>query len=74
MLHFANPLSPVFAETSVHEMIREIVKFCGPLMSQRQVSLEMDLKAENDVMASDRDLFKQMMLNLIFNVKYHLYY
>jgi PAS domain S-box-containing protein len=67
MLHFANPLSPVFSKASVHEMIREIVKFCGPLMSQRQVSLEMDLKAENDVMSADRDLFKQMMLNLIFN-------
>jgi PAS domain S-box-containing protein len=67
MLHFANPLSPVFAEASVHEMIREIVKFCDPLMSQRQVHLEMNLKAEKYVISADRELFKQMMLNLIFN-------
>jgi PAS domain S-box-containing protein len=67
MLHFANPLSPVFAEASVHEMIREIVKFCDPLISQRQVHLEMDLKAENYLISADRELFKQMMLNLIFN-------
>jgi PAS domain S-box-containing protein len=67
MLHFANPLSPVFAKTSVHELIGEIVKFCEPLMSQRQVHLEMNLKAEKSVISADRELLKQMMLNLIFN-------
>jgi PAS domain S-box-containing protein len=67
MLHFANPLSPIFAEVDGHEVIREIVKFCDPLISQRQVHLETDLKAEKYRILADRELFKQMMLNLIFN-------
>jgi signal transduction histidine kinase len=67
MLHFANPLSPVFSEVSVHEVIQEIVRFCDPIMSQRQVRLEMDLKAECSLIQADRELLKQMMLNLIFN-------
>jgi signal transduction histidine kinase len=67
MLHFANPLSPVFSEVSVHEVLQEIVKFCDPILSQRQVRLEMDLKAEFSLIQADRELLKQMMLNLIFN-------
>jgi nitrogen fixation/metabolism regulation signal transduction histidine kinase len=67
MLHFANPLSPVFSDVSVHEVIQEIVKFCDPLMSQRQVHLETDLGANSHVIPADRELLRQMMLNLIFN-------
>jgi signal transduction histidine kinase len=67
MLHFANPLSPVFSEVSMHEVIQEVVKFCEPIMSQRQVRLEMDLKAEHFLITADRELLKQMMLNLMFN-------
>jgi signal transduction histidine kinase len=36
-------------------------------MSQRQVHVETNLKAENPVIRADRALLKQMILNLIFN-------
>jgi PAS domain S-box-containing protein len=67
MLHFANPLSPVFSDVSMHEVVQEIVKFCDPLISQRHVYLETDLKASHSVIRADRELLRQMMLNLIFN-------
>ena len=67
MLHFANPLSPVFSPVDVHEVIREIAKFCEPIASQRHIGVECDLGAGNPVIDADRELLHQMMLNLIFN-------
>ena len=67
MLHFTGPLSPVFDEMDIHEIIREVGNFCGPMIRQRGVRLEVDLSAECSVIRGDRDLIKQMLLNLIFN-------
>jgi PAS domain S-box-containing protein len=67
MLQFANPLNPVFSQVDVHDVIQEILKFSDPLMSQRQVHLEIGLKAAAPMISADRELLKQMMLNLIFN-------
>jgi PAS domain S-box-containing protein len=67
MLQFSNPIAPTFSEVSVHEVIQEILKFSGPIMSQREVRVETNLEAENPVIFADRELLKQMMLNLIFN-------
>jgi PAS domain S-box-containing protein len=67
MLQFANPISPTFVEVDVHQVIREILKFSDPIFSQRQVHLKTDLTAENAIICADRELLKQMMLNLIFN-------
>jgi PAS domain S-box-containing protein len=67
MLHFANPLSPAFAEVDIHEVIQEMLKFTDLLMSQRQVEVVKQLNAENSLIWADRELLKQMMLNLILN-------
>ena len=67
MLHFANPLTPLFSDVDVHEVIKEILKFTDLIMNQRQVWVTEDLGAENSVISADRELLKQMMLNLIFN-------
>jgi signal transduction histidine kinase len=67
MLHFANPLSPSFAEVDIHEVIREMLKFTDLLMNQRQVEVVKRLDAENPFVWADRELLKQMMLNLILN-------
>jgi len=67
MLHFANPLSPVFSPVDLHEVIQEIAKFCDPIVNQRNVRMECGLVAENPVIPADRELLRQMMLNLIFN-------
>jgi signal transduction histidine kinase len=67
MLHFSNPIVPIFSEVSIHEVLQEISKFCEPIISQREIYLELDLKAENALIWADRELIKQMLLNLIFN-------
>jgi PAS domain S-box-containing protein len=67
MLQFANPLMPVFSEVNMHEIIREIVDFCEPIIRQRQLRLEMEIGAAHSLILADRELLRQMMLNLIFN-------
>ncbi len=67
MLQFANPVAPSYAKSDLHEIIDEILKFCDPLLKQRCVHLKAELKAENPTFRADRDLIKQLMLNLIFN-------
>ena len=67
MLHFTGPLSPVFAEMDIHEILREIGNFCEPMMRQREVRWEIGLAADCSLIRGDRGLIKQLMLNLIFN-------
>ena len=67
MLHFTGPLSPVFAEMDIHEIIREIGNFCGPMIRQRDVRWVSDLAADHSLIRGDRELIKQLVLNLIFN-------
>ncbi len=67
MLHFANPISPSFSEVNVHEVAQDILKFTDPIMDQRQVNVEQRLNAENPTIIGDRELLRQMMLNLILN-------
>ncbi|HSW39378.1 MAG TPA: histidine kinase dimerization/phospho-acceptor domain-containing protein, partial [Acidobacteriota bacterium] len=61
MLHFANPITPVFSETDVHEVVLEIQKFCALLMSQRQICLKTELKAGQPLITADRELIRQML-------------
>jgi signal transduction histidine kinase len=67
MLHFSAPLSPVFAETDIHDLVREIGSFCEPMMRQRGVRWELSLLADTALVWADRGLLKQLLLNLIFN-------
>jgi signal transduction histidine kinase len=67
MLHFTGPLSPVFDEIDIHEILREIGNFCGPMIRQRGVRQETGLAADCSVINGDRGLIKQLVLNLIFN-------
>jgi signal transduction histidine kinase len=67
MLHFANPIEPSFSEVNIHEVAQDILKFTDPIMSQRKVRVEQRFEAENSILAGDRELLSQMMLNLILN-------
>jgi len=67
MLHFTGPLSPVFAEMDIHEILREIGNFCEPMIRQRDVRWEIELAADCSLIRGDRGLIKQLVLNLIFN-------
>ena len=67
MLHFTGPLSPVFAEMDIHEILREIGNFCEPMIRQRGVRWEIELAADSSLIQGDKGLIKQLVLNLIFN-------
>lgn len=67
MLHFANPLAPQFQEVNLHELIREILGFAEPILKQRDVWIETRLEARESVVSGDRELLKQMVLNLVLN-------
>jgi PAS domain S-box-containing protein len=67
MLHFANPFSPSFAEVDVHSVITEILNFTEPIMRQRDVNVDRSFAASDPKVLGDRELLKQMILNLVLN-------
>ncbi len=67
MLHFANPLSPSFAEVDLHDVILEILRFTEPMTRQREVSVRHRFESPEAAVYGDRELLKQMILNLILN-------
>ncbi len=67
MLHFANPLAPEFQEVSLHDLIREILSFAEPILKQRDVWIETRFEARESNVSGDRELLKQMILNLVLN-------
>ncbi len=67
MLHFANPLAPTFGLVDLHQVIREIIGFMEPIMSQREVRVLERLDACDPNITGDRELLKQMILNLVHN-------
>lgn len=67
MLHFANPMSPTFRSVSVHDVINEVLGFTDLIMNQRGVSVRKNLNAMDAVISADRELLKQVILNLILN-------
>jgi PAS domain S-box-containing protein len=67
MLHFANPLAPQFQEVELHDVIREILSFAEPILKQREVWIETRLQAREKRVSGDRELLKQMILNLVLN-------
>jgi two-component system sensor histidine kinase FlrB len=67
MLHFANPLTPSFEQVNVHELVDEILSFTDPILRQREIGVEKTLRASQATIAGDRELLKQMILNLVLN-------
>jgi PAS domain S-box-containing protein len=67
MLQFANPIAPKFEEVDVHEVIEETLRFTEGIIRQRNVRLESRLNAEMAKVYGDRELLKQMILNLVLN-------
>jgi signal transduction histidine kinase len=67
MLHFANPLMPQHEEVDLHEVIREILSFTEPILKQREVRVEISLESRSSFVFGDRELLKQMILNLALN-------
>ena len=67
MLHFANPLEPQFEDVDLHVLIREILGFAEPILQQREVRVSTRFEARTGMVSGDRELIKQMILNLVLN-------
>ena len=67
MLHIANPLSPSFSLVSVHDVVGEVLGFTELIMNQRGVIVQVNLDAANPEIMADRELLKQVILNLVLN-------
>ncbi len=67
MLHFANPLKAQFEEVDLHGLVAEILNFAQPILQQREVKAKTRLEARDCRISGDRELLKQMILNLILN-------
>jgi PAS domain S-box-containing protein len=67
MLHFANPHAPQFQEVDLHDLLREILTFAEPILKQREVWIETRLESRRCMVLGDRELLKQMILNLVLN-------
>ncbi len=67
MLHFANPLTPQFQDVDLHDLIREILSFAEPILKQREVWIETRFGARRSKICGDKELLKQMILNLVLN-------
>jgi signal transduction histidine kinase len=52
---------------NLHEVIDEVLHFTDPLTRQREIHVERNLDASDPLLCADRELLKQMMLNLIMN-------
>ena len=67
MLHFANPLEPQFQDVDLHDLIREILGFAEPILQQREVRVSTRFEALTGMVSGDRELLKQLLLNLVLN-------
>lgn len=67
MLHFANPLAPTFRRVDLHGLVLEVLGFTEPILRQREVRTERQLTAMRTDVTGDRELLRQMLLNLVLN-------
>ncbi len=67
MLHFAHPLTPDFQEVDLHVLVDEIIEFTAPILRQREIRIELACEAAYSAITGDRELLRQMLLNLVLN-------
>ncbi|MBI1748059.1 MAG: PAS domain S-box protein [Acidobacteria bacterium] len=67
MLHFSRDWTPSFQPVNLNSLIDETLGFAGPLIQARGVSLLKSYPTVPVIIPGDRELLKQMFLNLIFN-------
>ncbi|HYK87598.1 MAG TPA: ATP-binding protein, partial [Acidobacteriota bacterium] len=67
MLHFANPLAPTLRVVDAHAVVHEVLGFTDLIMNQRGVCVRKELSASHPEIRADKELLKQVILNLILN-------
>lgn len=68
-LRFARLKELVFEPTSLQAVIEEMVDFFGPTARQKGIEVKCYLPADLPLVPLDRELFKQVLLNLLLNAE-----
>jgi signal transduction histidine kinase len=68
-LRFARLKELVFEPTALGGLIEEFVEFFGPTARQSNIEIKRFVPADLPLVALDRDLFKQALLNLLLNAQ-----
>ncbi len=67
LLLLTKPQKPLFSEINLSEFLREFVEFIHPVLSKNGVELGFDKAGRSYFISGDRDLLKQVFLNLTLN-------
>lgn len=67
LLFFARPCTPVLQPVEIDTILEETLLFCQHLISQSSVELEKHFGATNYSVDVDRELLKQVFLNILLN-------
>lgn len=67
MLHFTRDLTPTCHPIDLRELIEETLSFAEPLICARGVTVMKSYAPGLPIIPADRELLKQVFLNLIFN-------
>jgi len=67
LLLFTKPQKPTLNELGLSEFLAEFVEFIGPVVSKNNVELIYETPNQHFSIAGDRDLLKQVFLNLTIN-------
>lgn len=68
-LRFARLQDLVFEPTSLYTLLEEMVDFFGPTARQKCIEVKCYLPADLPLVPLDRELFKQVLLNLLLNAE-----
>ncbi len=67
LLLFTRPQQPQLNQININAFLEEFVEFIGPVVSKNGVELHYTAERTDFVVAGDRDLLKQIFLNLTLN-------
>lgn len=67
LLLFTKCQRPAEERIPVNDLLGETLQFAGYLLHEKRVAVQTDLAAEDPCMGGDRELLKQVFLNLIMN-------
>jgi len=67
LLTFAHPCRPLFARVALHAALDEAIVCAGYALKEKRITLVKEYAPADPVISADRELLKQVFLNLILN-------
>ncbi len=67
LLTFAHPCRPLFAQVALHAVLDEAIVCAGYALKEKRITLVKEYAPADPVTCADRELLKQVFLNLILN-------